>query len=170
MKNMILRFLLLAATSAGVAAAQPSVTPARVAADSIRQGAQSPNRSRALTGLRFGGPARMSFAVGPAYLIKPALGENARTERAAYLFVLAEPGIRAGRVSVGYTTTEGNLYTTRTVRGSLLRHWSSSDELLVGAELSGTIVALGPRIGVFTAVAGARRGSVLVVWDFGLGI
>jgi hypothetical protein len=142
-----------------------------VAGDTVKLEIQlSPDRHGLFAGLHFGGPARASFAIGPTYLIDPGLGAKARDDRRGKIFVLAEPGVNAARVSAGYIVTAGNLMSGWTARGSVLRRWRSENATYLGAELGGMLIGgMGPRIGVFTPISGTDRRGVVLFFDFGIG-
>ena len=129
-----------------------------------------PDRTGWLVGAHLGGPARGSFAVGPSYLVDPGLGPNAHAERRGTAFVVAEPGVGAGRLSAGYRVIAGNLASGWSARATLLKRWRSENALYVGGELGGMLVGgIGPRMGVFIPVAGSDRRGLVLFLDLGIG-
>jgi hypothetical protein len=121
-----------------------------------------------LAGIHIGGPAQASIAFGPAYRVRTSLG-GPKADKAEYLFAFVEPGVRAGRLSVGYTALVGNLGTGFTLRASMLRTWKPTAETWFGGEISGMpLGTLGPRLGIFYPARGPR--AIRIVWDFGIGV
>jgi hypothetical protein len=112
-----------------------------------------------LPGLRFGTPAAASLSLGlGAVRLKDFVGP----------VISVEPGIRAGRASIGHAWIRGNLPTGPAVRASFLRRYSHDKQgNYVGAEVQYVLVFTGPRIGVFRSLRGSRT---LFSIDYGLGL
>lgn len=95
------------------------------------------------------------------------------------LFLIAEPGLTGGRVSLGYAIDRGNLTASdlSTLRISFYRRWSGAhddpDGTYVGVEGAAVGMAnivLGLRAGVFTRVSGPAGGpKTLLALDFPIG-
>lgn len=121
-------------------------------------------------GLRAGIPQKVSGAIGLV------TGKNYRdrghTEDVA-LYV--EPGLGAGRASIGYISGFGNMGSGYGVAGTVMRTWKDpinlkTNETYVGAEAwVWPIFFSGPRVGVFRRVTGLRRGWFITA-DFGFGL
>ncbi len=110
-------------------------------------------------GVHGGSPAGASVGVGVAY--GPA--EDLRA-----MFLFAEPGLHAGRLSLGYSAITGNLATGVTVRASTMRVYAGDDQRNYGGA-EGQLVALlvGVRMGLFHSLGGSGR--YLFTWDLGFG-
>jgi hypothetical protein len=111
-----------------------------------------------IPGLRFGTPAVASLSFGLAAV---------RMQDFVGPVISVEPGLRAGRASIGHAWVRGSLPTGPGVRASFLRRYSHDHQgNYIGAEVQYMLVLLGPRIGIFRSLRGART---MVSADFGLG-
>jgi hypothetical protein len=113
-------------------------------------------------GVHAGSPTIVSATVGVSRLVHWV------PEGWTDVFVVAEPGINAGRVSIGSGRFRGNLASGYTVRASALRRWRGTPADYAGAEVSVHRLLLGPRIGVFRQIRGVRNETLLTI-DFGFG-
>jgi hypothetical protein len=112
-----------------------------------------------IVGLRAGTPATVSAAFGAAY---------ARRSDFVGPFISIEPGLSAGRASMGLSLLTGNLAAGPIVRGSVLRRYrGDSQGNYVGVELQYVVVFLGPRIGLFRSTKTGNPN--LFTADFGFG-
>ena len=116
------------------------------------QTARPPIRSGFLGGIHVGTPAIVSLAVGGYREVS----RNPATEYTQDVFALLEPGVNAGRVSVGYGDAYGTFGTGWTMRASLLRTWRRENANYVGAEASAMALGFGARLGIFRRVDGGR--------------
>jgi hypothetical protein len=130
----------------------------------------TPDRHSVVAGLHLGGPARASLSLGRMYLIHPALGPDANPDKVGFLFATVEPSHKAARLSFGYLGITGNLGTGWSVRGTILQRWSPTNDLYVGTEVGGLMFGMGPRIGVFRPIRGADSRSLVIFWDFSIGV
>jgi len=118
-------------------------------------------------GVHVGGPVRASAAVGVW------LGEDPRHDDASGALVLVEPGLRAGRLSLGYAyALRGGFGQYVTGRATALRTWrmNGGPRDYLGAEVQVLpLLAVGPRLGVFVPV---DKGPKRVLWmlDVGVGL
>ena len=121
-------------------------------------------------GLRAGIPQKASAAVG--VLAGRNYREKGHTEDLA-LYV--EPGLAAGRASLGYINGFGNMGSGFGLAATAMRTWKdpinlSTNSTYVGGEVwVWPIFFSGPRIGAFKKVTGATRGWYFTA-DFGFGL
>lgn len=121
-------------------------------------------------GLRGGIPQKASAAVG--IVTGKNYREKGHTQDVA-LYV--EPGLSAGRASLGYISGFGNMGSGWGLAGTAMRTWKEpinfpNNTTFVGGELwvwPGFFV--GPRLGIFRRITGATRGWYLSA-DFGFGL
>ncbi len=113
-------------------------------------------------GLHFGGPIRASAAGGVMFA-------DPHADEPRGFFALVEPGLRGGRVSLGYEVSKGNLGSYASLRASLLRTWKAEPErTYAGGELMVLpLFAIGGRLGAFVPTSGSR--TVLWMADLSLG-
>lgn len=117
------------------------------------------------TGLHFGTPGIVSATVGRTFVIR----ESSRDEEDhADVFAVVEPGLHAGRVSLGYMDYLAAGAIGFTGRVTILRDWFKSSATYVGVEGAGWLI-FGWRIGAFAQVSGPNRGSFLFTYDFQVG-
>ena len=115
-------------------------------------------------GLHVGAPQRASVMLGVGRW-------RERADAIRIAFVAVEPGLGAGRASVGYFRGAGNLLGGIAVRASALRTWRdpwsvAPNRTYVGLEASGHAI-LNARVGLFHRTSPAG-GPLLVTWDLGL--
>ena len=112
-----------------------------------------------LPAVRAGTPAIVSVGMGAVYAdVGDFVGP----------FISIEPGLRAGRASIGYSLVTGNLTAGTMVRGSFLRRYRGrSQGNYVGFEAQYVVALLGPRFGVFRSTR--KGGGYLVAADVGIG-
>ncbi len=150
---------LAAAPGAPVGAQAPVPAPA-----SAREG----NRFGGVAGLHVGVPQKASIMLGAGYWrLRDGGGDEVDIA-----FAAVEPGLGAGRASVGYFRGGGNLLAGVAVRASALRTWRdpwsvAPNRTYVGLEASGHAV-LSLRVGVFRRVTDAPGRQTIVTWDVGL--
>lgn len=122
-------------------------------------------------GIHIGGPIRASVGLGAGRRL--TCSADPACNRETFLFTSAEPGLRGGRLSLGYGMRRGGFATAATARGTFLQRWGkSSDARYLGIEMSAHAVALiGVRIGAFRAL---NRDSVTsdILWmgNFSIGL
>jgi hypothetical protein len=121
----------------------------------------------AFGGLHLGTPAIASIAFGAQREVS-MLDTSAKFVRS--VFVLAEPGVSAGRLSVGYGDVIRNYLVGLTVRATALRIWRGGVRNYLGVEGSSMVFGFQTRFGIF-----ARRGTndispVRVTADVGFGL
>jgi hypothetical protein len=114
-------------------------------------------------GLHLGTPAIASLAAG----IILALPRESTGAPLSFFFALAEPGIRAGRASVGFGRLVGQIPSGFTLRATGLRVWHETPANYLGGEIS-ALIGSGPRVGLFRRIGpdGPRRLRVTV--DFSI--
>ena len=121
-------------------------------------------------GLRSGTPQKLSAALG--IVGGKNYRENGHTEDVA-LYV--EPGISAGRATLGYLSSFGNMGTGFGLGATALRTWHTPWTLRTNSTYVGgeawlwPIFFTGPRVGLFREVTGTRHGLFLTA-DFGFGL
>jgi hypothetical protein len=121
-------------------------------------------------GLRGGVPQKVSAAIG--IVAGKNFKEKGHTEDLA-LYV--EPGLSAGRASIGYINGFGNMGSGFGIAGTAMRTWKDpinlkTNETFVGAEVwVWPLFFTGPRVGVFRKVTGTTRGWYFTA-DFGFGL
>lgn len=123
-----------------------------------------PAAAQQLTGgWHAGGPVRASLAAG-------LLFQDLDADGARGVITLVEPGLRGGRVSLGYELGLGHLGTFVSGRASVLRTWKvTTPRTYTGVELQVLpLFALGGRLGAFVPTQGTRR--VLWIADVSLGM
>lgn len=123
-----------------------------------------PAAAQQLTGgWHMGGPVRASLAGG--LLFQPRQADDSRG-----VLALVEPGLRGGRISLGYEVAFGSLGTFVSGRASVLRTWKvTTPRTYTGVELQLLpLFAMGGRLGAFVPTAGPRR--VLWIADVSLGM
>ncbi len=113
-------------------------------------------------GLHIGGPIRASIAGGVMFV-------DPHADEPRGFFALVEPGLRGGRLSLGYEVSKGNLGSYASLRASLLRTWKAEPvKDYVGGELMVLpLFAIGGRLGAFVPTNGSQR--VLWMADVSLG-
>jgi hypothetical protein len=113
-------------------------------------------------GMHFGGPVRASLAGGIGVRsLSP--GEPVR------FFLVAEPGLRGGRLSLVTGTSVGELASAWTIRGSYLQLWGGAPHRKYGgAELQIIpIFGLGGRVGAFKPLGTIKTDrKILIIADF----
>jgi hypothetical protein len=117
-------------------------------------------------GLHVGAPQKVSLAVGAAR-------SRAMTDGGAMVFGLVEPGLGAGRASVGYLRMYGNLGAGLGARASVLRTWRdpwsvAPHRTFAGVEGSAHLFFFNVRGGVFRRTTAAAGGAFLFTLDAGL--
>jgi hypothetical protein len=117
-------------------------------------------------GIHVGSPAVVSVGIG----LYREISQAGDAGRAQAVFTLLEPGVKAGRFSVGFGDAYGNLGTGWTVRTTALRVWHGTIGNYVGGEVSGMVLGLGPRVGVFRRIGTGDGSSTRVTFDFGFGL
>ena len=121
-------------------------------------------------GLRAGIPQKASVAVG--LVAGKNYRERGHTEDVA-LYV--EPGLSAGRASLGYINGFGNMGSGFGVAGTVMRTWKDPVNLATNATYVGgelwvwPMFFSGPRVGVFRRITGTSNGWFLTA-DFGFGL
>lgn len=130
-----------------------------------------------LIGFHAGSPANYSIAVGAAAVIARRLDDSSpRAHDDRDIFLLAEPGWKAARASIGWGL-EYNRFRSTTlmnIRASALRRWTDGPNRdYVGIEVSAQTIEelpLGARVGVFRQVGGPLdRRRFLFSFDFPVG-
>lgn len=158
---------LLAAAAAALLAAATAALPSRPL---IAQSAEAePNRLgfAPVVGVRVGVPQQLSLTVGAGHWRYRADGD-----RIHIAFVAVEPGLGAGRISVGYFRGHGNLLAGAAVRASALRTWRdpwsvAPNRTYVGLEASGHAI-FSARVGLFHRASSGSGRPLLLTWDLGL--
>jgi hypothetical protein len=121
-------------------------------------------------GLRAGIPQKASAAVG--IVAGRNYRERGHTEDVA---VYVEPGLSAGRASIGYISGFGNMGSGFGLAGTAMRTWKdpinlSTNATYLGGELwAWPMFFTGPRLGVFRRVTGGTKGWFFTA-DFGFGL
>lgn len=121
-------------------------------------------------GLRAGIPQKASAAIG--IVTGKNYRERGHTEDVA---IYVEPGLSAGRASLGYISGFGNMGSGFGIAATALRTWKDPINFSTNATYAGAevwvwpIFFIGPRVGVFRRVAGGPRGWFLTA-DFGFGL
>lgn len=121
-------------------------------------------------GFRAGVPQKASAAIG--FITGKNFKERGHTEDLA---VYVEPGLSAGRASIGYINGFGNMGSGFGIAGTAMRTWKDpvnlkTNETYVGGELwVWPMFFTGPRVGIFHRVTGLNRGW-FVTADFGFGL
>jgi hypothetical protein len=118
-------------------------------------------------GLHVGAPQKVSLALGVGRW------RESTGDKLDGVFGLVEPGLGAGRASVGYLRSRGNLNTGLAVRASALRTWRdpwsvAPNRTYVGLEASAHMAIFGVRAGVFRRTTAATDRAVLFTIDAGL--
>lgn len=120
-------------------------------------------------GLRGGIPQKLSVALGIV------AGKNFRDNRTEDIALYVEPGLSAGRASLGYINGFGNMGSGFGIAGTAMRTWKdpinlSTNHTYIGGEIwVWPVFFTGPRVGVFRKITGATRGWYLTA-DFGFGL
>jgi hypothetical protein len=121
-------------------------------------------------GLRAGTPQKLSAALGLV------TGKNYReTGHTEDLTLYVEPGISAGRTTIGYLSGFGNMGTGFGLGATALRTWHTPWTLRTNSTYVGgeawvwPIFFTGPRVGVFREITGTKHGWFLTA-DFGFGL
>ena len=117
-------------------------------------------------GLHVGAPQKVSVALGVGRWRES--GDNFDV-----VFGLVEPGLGAGRASVGYLRSRGNLAAGLGVRASALRTWRDPwsvepNRTFVGLEASAHLFMFVVRGGAFRRTTAAAERSSLFTIDGGL--
>lgn len=114
-------------------------------------------------GLHVGGPVRASVAAG-------VLFQAHNADEARGVVALVEPGLRGGRVSLGYELSRGQLGTFVGARASVLRTWHvAGPQTYAGLELQLLpLFAMGGRLSAFVPTSGPH--SVLWIADVSIGM
>lgn len=121
-------------------------------------------------GLRAGSPQKVSAALG--IVTGRNYAERGHTEDAT-LYV--EPGLSAGRATLGFLSGFGNMGTGLGIGATALRTWKTpwtlrTNNTYVGGELwAWPAFFTGPRVGVFREMTGTRHGWFFTA-DFGFGL
>ncbi|HET9423949.1 MAG TPA: hypothetical protein VFO55_01150 [Gemmatimonadaceae bacterium] len=121
-------------------------------------------------GLRAGIPQKVSAAIG--IVAGKNYREKGHTEDMA-LYI--EPGLSAGRASLGYISGFGNMGSGFGVAATAMRTWKDpinlkTNETFIGGEAwVWPLFFSGPRVGVFRKITGTTRGWYLTA-DFGFGL
>jgi hypothetical protein len=121
-------------------------------------------------GLRAGTPQKLSTSIG--LIAGKNYRENGHTEDVT---VYVEPGLSAGRATLGYLSGFGNMGSGFGLGATALRTWKDPWMLRTNATYVGGEAWLwpafftGPRIGVFREVTGNKHGWFLTA-DFGFGL
>jgi hypothetical protein len=121
-------------------------------------------------GLRAGIPQKASAAVG--IVAGRNYRERGHTEDVA---VYVEPGLSAGRASIGYISGFGNMGSGFGFAGTAMRTWKdpinlSTNATYLGGELwAWPMFFTGPRLGIFRRVNGGSKGWFFTA-DFGFGL
>jgi hypothetical protein len=119
-------------------------------------------------GLRAGIPQKLSAAIGIV------TGKNSRSHTDD-LTIYVEPGLAAGRATIGYLNAFGNMGSGVGVGATVLRTWKdpinlSTNETFAGGELwVWPLFFAGPRVGLFRQMTGNRHGWYFTA-DFGFGL
>ena len=117
-------------------------------------------------GLHVGAPQKVSLALGAGRWRES--GDNYDG-----VFGLVEPGLGAGRASVGYLRSRGNLNTGLGIRASALRTWGdpwsvAPNTTFVGVEASAHAFFFNVRGGTFRRTTSGSGREVLFTIDGGL--
>ena len=117
-------------------------------------------------GLHVGAPQKVSLALGAGRWRESGDDYDG-------VFGLVEPGLGAGRASVGYLRSRGNLNTGLGVRASALRTWRDPwsvepNRTFVGVEGSAHLFFFNVRAGAFRRMTAAEGRAVLFTIDGGL--
>jgi hypothetical protein len=163
---MIRRFILGMAASAALATVARGQNTCRSCVDSVSgQWHMLP-----ALGLRAGIPQKASVALGIA------MGKNYREKgHTEDLAVYVEPGLSAGRASIGYINGFGNMGSGFGFAATALRTWKDPINLKTNVTYAGAEVWVwpiffsGPRIGLFRRVSGSSHSWFLTA-DFGVGL
>ena len=158
------------------AAPQQHVRPADIrpfrtalSADSSDAPADSARWYAGPIGLHIGKPAGPSLGLGVLRSFSCTPAETC-ADRETIGMLIAEPGLNAGRASVGVTRVLGGLGTAWTARASYLQRWRTSTERYGGLELSfHPIVYVGARVGAFRPLGREER-SILWTLDASFGL
>ena len=128
-----------------------------------------PLETESAGGLHIGYPAIISIAFGPARELSYKRDRNMLEVKS--LFTLVEPGVNAGRLSLGYSYSLNGLMITAAARATALRIWrGGSVGNYVGVEASMMTFAMQARIGIFHPVSPHATGLALITADLGLGL
>jgi hypothetical protein len=153
-----------------VMAALPAVAPAQNRCPSCMDSVSGEWHMLPALGLRAGIPQKVSAAIG--IVAGKNFRERGHTEDVA-LYI--EPGLSAGRASLGYISGFGNMGSGFGIAGTVLRTWKDPINLgtnatYVGGELwVWPMFFSGPRVGAFRRITGTSRGWYLTA-DFGFGL
>ena len=121
-------------------------------------------------GLRVGIPQKMSAALG--IVAGKNFRESGHTEDAT---VYVEPGISAGRATIGYLSGFGNMGSGFGIGASAMRTWKTpwlvrTNQTYFGGEAwLWPIFFSGPRVGLFREMTGTKHGWFFTA-DFGFGL
>jgi hypothetical protein len=121
-------------------------------------------------GLRGGIPQKVSAAIG--LVAGRNFRENGHTKGVA---VYVEPGLGAGRATIGYLNGFGNMGSAMGIGATALRTWKDplnlrTNETFIGGEAwVWPIFFTGPRVGLFRQLTGTRHGWFFTA-DFGFGL
>jgi len=118
-------------------------------------------------GLHVGAPQKVSLALGAGRW------RESTNDDYDVVFGLVEPGLGAGRASVGYLRSRGNLNTGLALRASALRTWRDPwsvepNRTFVGLEASAHAFFFNVRAGAFRRTTSAEGRAVLFTIDAGL--
>jgi hypothetical protein len=163
---MIRRILLGMAASVSLAGAAFGQNTCRSCVDSVSgQWHMLP-----ALGLRAGIPQKASFALGIV------TGKNYREKgHTEDLAIYVEPGLSAGRASIGYINGFGNMGSGFGFAATAMRTWKDPINLRTNVTYAGAelwvwpIFFSGPRVGLFRRVSGASHSWFLTA-DFGFGL
>lgn len=124
-------------------------------------------------GLRIGEPQQASVALG---ILAGSRWQARGREHARDVALFVEPGLSAGRVSLGYAAYGRGMGSGAAITATALRTWRNPwgvrpDVTYLGGELSvWPLVFIGPRVGVFHSVSpGAAAKRWLFSLDLGVG-
>lgn len=120
-------------------------------------------------GLHVGVPAGPSLGLGVLRSLscKPAVTCE---DRETIGMLIAEPGLNAGRASVGITRVAGGLGNALTARATYLQRWRNTTGRYGGLELSWQpIVYVGARVGAFRPLGQSNR-PILWTLDASFGL
>ena len=131
----------------------------------LRAQATTTEISGELGGIHFGSPAIASVAYGAGRQVSPRVPPF-EWSRAVFAFV--EPGVNAGRLSVGYGDVIEGMLAGRTLRLSALRVWRGDVRNYVGLEAS-AMIGVQARVGVFVRRGTNEIAPIRITADIGFG-
>lgn len=154
-----------------------------VGVDVDAQETSSPRHQAGLVGgVHFGAPAKASATLGVSRFSKRDVEEKRRSRTVTikeerHLFVAAEAGLRAHRLSAGYGVKRGDRHSVTIVHGAIaalrMRQGSDTGATYIGLQAQAfgmADIALGLRLGVFVkAIGPATARRMLLAADFPIG-